>query len=189
MKLIIKNKTYETMLNDITQEELKAKFDYDSDNGILIRKFRFNKPYNQHCGHKPNGRGYGTIVISGTAYLAHRLIWLFHYGEFPSEFIDHIDGNKMNNRIENLREADQTINNHNAKIRKDNTSGFPGVHLIKRTGKYQAEIQSTGKRKHLGNFNTPEEAFLSYQLAKIKYHPTSPDAKKYAEELGIIIHE
>lgn len=181
-----KNKTYDKMLNDITQAELKVMFDYDAENGWLIRKFRKGKPYNKPCGYKPAGyNGYGRIKIKGKMYHTHRLIWLFHYGEFPSEFIDHIDGNRVNNRVENLREVDNKSNCHNRKVNENNTSGFADVVWDKEFQKYRVRIEIDGNRKHIGRYGTIEDAVLASKKAKIKYHPSSPDAKKYADELGI----
>lgn len=87
----------------------------------------------------------------------------------------------MNNRIENLREVDQKINMHNQKIRNNNTSGFTGVNFHKQNEKYQVKINN----KYIGLFDTYEKAVRAAKEAKIKYHPTSPDAILYAEELGI----
>jgi len=167
------------MLNDITQAELKDMFDYDVENGWLIRK-RDNKP----VGHKPNTtNGYSHIGINGKNYRTHRLIWLWHKGTWPSKFIDHIDQDRMNNRIENLREADAKTNQHNQKILKNNTSGFPGVSWINRDKKYQVKIQTDGKTKVIGTYDNLESAILAAKIAKIKYHPTSPISKKYIIEL------
>ena len=184
------NKNYDKMLNDLTQTEVKAQFDYDAKSGHLIRKKdEHGRPYNQPCGHKPTHDGYGRININGKRYLVHRIIWIWHKGTFPSKFIDHIDGNKMNNRIENLREADQTINNHNAKIRKDNTTGYTGVSFNRQIGKYRASITNNGTQIYLGDYPSVEEASCAYKKAKIKYHPSSPDSKKYAKELGVLISD
>lgn len=182
----MKNKTYSKMKSNLTQAELKAQFDYDAKNGWLIRKYRNEKPYNKPAGYKANtSAGYSAIGINGKIYYSHRLIWLYHYGEFPSEFIDHIDGNKMNNRIENLRAADQNINCHNHKLQKNNTSGFPGVRWHRRVGKYYVSIRVDCNDKFIGYFQDFEEAVLASKKAKIQYHPTSPIAQKYREELGI----
>lgn len=182
-----KNKNYESLKNDITQSELKSQFDYDAEDGVLIKKFRNGKPYNRVCGNKPDCRGYGQIRINRKKYATHRLIWLYHYGEFPSEFIDHIDGDKMNNRIENLREVDQVVNGHNHKFHKNNKSGFSNVSWDKKKEMWRVQMCIYYKRIFVGYYRTMEEAIHAAKLAKIKYHPTSPVAKKYAEELGISI--
>ena len=87
----------------ITQDRLKWLFDYDTVNGGLIRMV--NKGGNKTTKKSPNSNGYYIIMIEGKRYFEHRLVWLYHYGEFPPSdlVIDHIDNNKMNNRIDNLQ--------------------------------------------------------------------------------------
>lgn len=182
----MKNKLYDSMISDITQEQLKNMFDYDDEKGILIRKRdKYGREYNQPCGNKPTQHGYGALKINGRSYRVHRLIWLFHYGEFPSEFIDHIDGNKMNNRIDNLRTVSNQINNHNNKIRTDNTSGYPNVYWHKGTRKYQVRITVDGKENFIGLYATFSDAILAAMLAKIEHHPSSPAAQEYLRELTL----
>lgn len=171
------------MKSGITQSELKFHFDYDAENGILIRKLKSGEY--RRCGDKPTSKGYGRVRINNVQYYTHRLIWLWHYGEFPSEFIDHIDQNRMNNRIENLREVDTKINGHNCKPNSLNSSGVVGVSWDKNSKRYHVRIQVNNKRIHIGLFSNYDDAIHAAKLAKIQYHPTSPDAKKYALELGI----
>lgn len=176
------------MKTGLTQAQLKAEFDYDAENGWLIRKtFRNGCPYNKPVGNKPTCKGYGTIVVNGIKYYTHRLVWLWHKGMFPSKFIDHEDKNPMNNRIENLRETDQKGNMHNYKTPITNTSGFRNVYWYKPREKYLVTIRSNNTQNHIGYYLTFEEAVLAAKMAKIQYHPTSPQAKEYAEELGIEI--
>lgn len=179
------NKVYSTLKCGITQAELKDQFDYDAENGILIRKFRNGYPYNKPCGHKPDCKGYGQVKVNGKIYLVHRLIWLWVYGKFPSMGIDHIDGNRMNNRIENLRDVDSKTNNHNQKILRTNTSGFPRVQWIDAQEKYRVKISLDGRSIHIGVYDKFSDAILASKLAKIQYHPSSQEAKQYADELGI----
>lgn len=84
------------------------------------------------------------------------------------EQLDHIDRNRQNNKIENLRAATNTTNQHNASTRKDNTSGCTGVH--KKNGKWQARIASFGKRIHLGVFELKQDAINAYKKAKEIHH-------------------
>lgn len=169
----------------LTQTQVRELFDYDSENGWLIRKkTRAGNPWNKPCGHKPYApHGYGEVGIAGKAYKTHRVIWLWHYGEWPENEIDHIDQNKMDNRIENLRNVSNSENQHNSSIRKNNSTGFPGVYWHKQFKKYQAQISINNKLIYLGRFTTPEEAFLAYQLAKIELCPSSPIAQEYLKEL------
>ena len=103
-------------------------------------------------------RGYVLISIDGTRYPAHRLAWLYIYGQWPNGQIDHINRNPSDNRIVNLREATVAENGHNAGLRIDNTSGFKGVHrhrnLLARP--WQARIKFGSRRISLGYFETPE---------------------------------
>lgn len=176
-----KNKVHAKMLKNLTQDDVKALFDYDAKNGWLIRKFKSGK--RKPCGHKPACDGYGNVNINGKMYKTHRIIWLWHKGTWPQFEIDHIDKNKMNNRIENLDDVEHKQNQQNRGIQSNNTSGYPGVSFHKPAGKYMSQIKNSGEITHLGLFNTPEEAFLAYQLAKIQYHPTSPISKEYFREL------
>jgi hypothetical protein len=96
--------------------------------------------------------------------LLHRLLM----GAEKHEKIDHINGDGLDNRRKNLRITNYSGNNKNAKIRKDNTSGYKGVHLSK--GKYIARIQVNGKRLQLGTFNSAKEAALAYNKKAKKVH-------------------
>jgi len=111
--------------------------------------------------------GYRRITVDNRHYGAHRLAWLFVNGEFPVGELDHINGDKDDNRICNLRIVDRSENLHNThKIRKNNSSGYHGVHKIKGYEKWRAEIIVRGVRNFLGSFNTPEEAGEAYSIAK-----------------------
>ncbi|MBD1229107.1 HNH endonuclease [Xenorhabdus griffiniae] len=100
----------------------------------------------------------------------HRLAWLLYYGRWPSEFIDHINGDKSDNRIVNLREASNTENSWNSKMRKNNSSGIKGVCWCKSKKKWVARIRIDGKRKTLGYFSNIDEARLIMEKARTKYH-------------------
>lgn len=159
-------------------EELRATFEYHP-GGYLIRK-KNGKP----CGQRANTRqGYALVSVGGRLLYAHRIIYAIINGEMPEGEIDHIDQNHMNNRIENLRDVSSSENQHNYKIPKDNTSGFTGVSWYARDRKWKAEIMVDNQRIYLGYFENFEEAVEARKKAKIKYHPTSPEAFKYALEL------
>ena len=170
--------------NDLTQERVQELFDYDRENGWLIRKKdERGRVVNRPCGHKPISKGYGQVGIDGKTYFSHRVIWLLVYGSWPEHEIDHLDRNPMNNRIENLRAATPSENQQNHGLQRNNSSGYPGVHFNKKRNKYHAQIAVNGKDIFLGYFATAEEAFTAYMIAKIKYHPSSPIAKEYLREL------
>lgn len=116
--------------------------------------------------------GYIIVGVDCRRYKAHRLAWLHYYGSEPVGLIDHIDGDVRNNRIANLREADDTVNAQNIRAAKpSNRSGVLGAaSVFKNAGRYRARIRAGGKRINLGNYDTPEDAHKAYVEAKRKYH-------------------
>jgi hypothetical protein len=113
--------------------------------------------------------GYRQVNIDGSMVLVHRVIWYMHHGTFPEQ-VDHINRDRRDNRIENLRASNNTLNTQNSGIRKDNKSGTPGVHLGK-DGKWRVRIRVNGKRIHLGSYHNLNEASSKYMEAKKIYHP------------------
>lgn len=106
----------------------------------------------------------------GKIYQAHRLAWLYVYGKFPDNFIDHINGITDDNRLCNLREATYYQNSINTKIRKTNTIGYRGVSYIKKLNKYRARICVNKKQIHIGLYSTALEALEAYNIqAKIHF--------------------
>ena len=147
----------------LTQERLKYLLTYDSVSGIFTR----NTTDRNNCKKCKIGEtagtlsslGYYTTVIDGKSYPLHRLVSLYMYGSLPIKLIDHINHITTDNRLCNLREATHTENVRNRKKQKNNTSGFRGVHFDKSKGVFVARCNS----KHLGQFNTAEEASLAYE--------------------------
>jgi hypothetical protein len=157
----------------VTQKRLREVLRYYSQTGVFVWKVR-----QAHCiyvgdiaGHLHKS-GYIKIRIDSVKYLAHRLAWFFVYGYWPVE-VDHKDTVKHHNWIDNLRDVTRTGNNQNqTKAQSNNKTGLLGVSFDKLTGKYKAQIQVSGKKKHLGSFDTPEEAHEVYLVAKRIYHST-----------------
>jgi hypothetical protein len=114
-------------------------------------------------------RGYKVIKIFGKKYKSHRLVFMYNHGYIP-KFIDHIDNNRVNNRIENLRVATREQNNQNAKMRKDNTSGVKGVCWVKKTNRWLAQIQVNGIswRKTFSSLEDATKAVQEYRESKHK---------------------
>lgn len=170
--------------NGITQEYVKEVFGYDEQKGILIRKKhpRWGTNYNRPVGIVPSSHGYGRVFIGDIECSAHQVIWLWVYGTYAAE-IDHIDNDRMNNRISNLREASRLENMHNKTMYSNNTSSFPGVGWHSRDKVWAARIQVGGKRIHLGYFDDINDAITAYMLGKIEHHPTSPQAEQFRREL------
>jgi hypothetical protein len=102
-------------------------------------------------------------------YRVHRLAWLYVYGEFPKGPLDHINRIKIDNRICNLRIADDSLNSHNIEMWNTNKSGIKGVSWYKRTKKWQAILYWRGKSIFLGTYANIEDAKDAYAQASLKY--------------------
>ena len=153
----------------ITQEYLKLNLNYDENIGIFTRIKSNHHSVKLGDVAGTDNKGYIMISINHKKYGAHRLAWLYVYGEMPA-CIDHINGNPSDNRICNLRPASQFTNNYNAKIRKDNTSGVKGINWNSQWKKWAARISVNGYRKFLGYFDDLELAELVVSEARLKYH-------------------
>jgi hypothetical protein len=147
----------------ITQIDVLKNFDYKNGN-LYWKSVKKGIVYGQLAGDvKKNGYRY--IVLNKKRYLAHRLIFLFHYGYLP-EFIDHIDNNKTNNQIENLRQATKNQNAQNKKMSKTNKSGVKGVSWHNKANKWQSEVVVNGQWFYCGLHKTIESATKSVQLKR-----------------------
>jgi hypothetical protein len=148
-----------------TPEQIAQAFRYE--NGKLYHK----KPGFGRQVHKPAGSltqdGYITVCYEYEAYKAHRVIWCLHYGYWPAEQIDHINGVRHDNRLENLREA--TILENRIFISKNNTSGIVGVSWHSPSGKWQAHIKINYKHINLGYFASKNLAIAARKAAEVKY--------------------
>jgi hypothetical protein len=107
----------------------------------------------------------------------HRIIWAMANGRWPAEEIDHINGIRDDNRLENLREASRSENQHNLAKIASNTSGFPGVSWNKRERKWMAQIRIGRRTRFLGHFDDPKTAHQAYLQAKAELHPFAPKVR------------
>lgn len=152
-------------------EMIKARLSYNAATG----EFRWLSAPNHYTIGKVAGNldnyGYRRIGIDGRQYKAHRLAWAFAHGAMPSEEIDHVNGDRDDNRIANLRLASREINNQNVSLRSDSTSGYMGVSFYRPTGKWKAQIRHKGKTTHLGYHDSPQVAHAAYMEAKRGMHP------------------
>jgi hypothetical protein len=115
--------------------------------------------------------GYRRIMLDGTKYLAHRLAWYIAYGAMPAGQIDHINGNRADNRLKNLRDVSQSVNQQNQRRAQIGSgSGLLGVHYYKARGKWQAHITVGGRSRSLGYFAIAEDAQAAYLAAKRQLH-------------------
>ena len=156
---------------EITSERLRQVLDYDPQTGVFKWRERVAKCVHigDVAGCKEKRIGYITIGVDGRIYKAHRLAWLYMTGNWPIKFIDHINGNKSDNRFENLREVCEDGNAQNIrKPNKRNKSGFLGV--IRYQNKWRANITVNGKTRRIGDYNTPEEAHQAYLKSKRELH-------------------
>jgi hypothetical protein len=151
----------------LTVERLKQLLYYDPETGIFTWRARRRGVMRHSIAGGADPRGYVRIRIDRHLYHAHRLAWFWVHERWPVGKIDHANLNKSDNRIANLREATNTENARNCEpLRLNNTSGYKGVSLRRSTGKWVTYID----RKHLGFFDTPEEAAAAYEAACRKYH-------------------
>lgn len=154
----------------VTADEVRKLFDYRAEDGALIRRIRRGCQHAGTIAGTPHSRGYIQISISGCFYLAHRLVWLHVHGEWPKEDIDHINGIKTDNRVENLRDVSPGTNTENMRRpRADNTSGYLGVSKDN-TGYWAAKINVSRKTIYIGRYATPELAYQAYVHTKRKLH-------------------
>lgn len=151
----------------LTQERLLHLLQYDPSTGVFTNRVQraFRCPVGAVAG-GTDSKGYHAIKLDGVTYRAQRLAFLYMLGRWPDPEADHENRNKLDNRWENLREADRVTQMHNQPRRRDNTSGASGVQWHKRTKRWRAVISIRGKRTHLGSFLSREAAAIAYAEAK-----------------------
>jgi len=168
------------MENKITQEKLKELFIYNKKTGLFTRRVSTGRhdchKAGEIAGTKLTHR-YVVISIGTQRYMAHRLAWLYVYGIWPAGDLDHINQDKYDNRITNLREATRKQNMQNVTRHKHNTSGFKGVAWHKQRNRWRAYIFIDYKQKHLGLFETKEKANEARLDAEKIYHSHSTQTK------------
>ncbi len=146
---------------------------YEPDTGDLY--WIANVGYKAKTGAKAgtvSQNGYLRITYKGKHYNSHRVAWYLHTGEDPrnSIFVDHIDGNKLNNKFSNLRLATHAENRCNSKIRCTSKCGYKGVYWQHDRKKWRAQITKNRKVTNLGSFDDPYEAHLAYCAAAARLH-------------------
>ena len=155
----------------ITQKELTEfmRYDYETTRFYwLVRKSKKTR-IGDIAGYLKKD-GYRSIRIDQVQYQEHLLVWLYHYGKFPDNLIDHIDRNPSNNSIDNLRECLPSENLRNVGILKRNSSGYKGVYWDKSRGLWLAQISVDNKRKTLGRYTTAKEASDAYEAYAKLHH-------------------
>ena len=175
---------------DITPELCRQLLRYDPDTGRLFWKDRssdlFAESKNRWGGvHSAEARAktwntryagteaftassiddYLRGALLGKSYLAHRVVWAIVYGAWPESEVDHVNMDRADNRMANLRAADHSENNRNRSVQSNNTSGLKCVSWHKGAGKWRAQIVLHGKPRHIGLFATSDEAYAAYRAA------------------------
>lgn len=153
----------------LTQQLVRELFDYDALTGVLTRRIPKGNTTAGVSAYVNHGSRYYRVCIYSRYYAAHRIIWLWIYGTFPKNEIDHINGNSFDNRLCNLREATRTENCQNTRRRKTNTSGKIGVGKCKITNKWRAYITVNRKYIALGYYKNIQDAIAARLAAEKKY--------------------
>lgn len=152
---------------------------YEHETGRLYRMAHTPRPKRGHSPQstlgeirrKPNANGYIAISILGKSFYAHRVAWLMHYGNWPNAPLDHINGDKTDNRIANLRICDSSTNQQNIRSAKaGNAAGLLGVTLDPESGRFVAQISYNRQHIHLGRFDSADLAHAAYLGAKRAIH-------------------
>lgn len=161
------------MHRTVSIKRLQELFIYDPVTGILVNRVRRNNCGNAKAGEEagnPGPAGCRQVSVDNLRIYVHRVAWAMHTGEWPEVQIDHIDGNPSNNQIDNLRLASNAENQQNRGKYRTNNSGVKGVAWYRAGQKWHAQIQSHGKKYHLGYFDDIEEAAAAYRKAATELH-------------------
>ena len=149
----------------ITQKELKEEIYYDKESGKFYRLPSFKE-----IKVKENKDGHIRFRVKNTRYFAHRLAWIYTYGEILSETIDHINGNPSDNRLSNLRQASRKENSRNSKMFSSNSSGVKGVYWHKNKKCWYAHCRVNNIRHFVGLFKNIKDAEIAVNTFRELYH-------------------
>ena len=159
----------------LTAERLREVLSYDPLTGVFLWKVSTSRRVSvgSVAGYTDQD-GYLRIRIDRVGYRAHRLAWLYMHGEWPADQIDHRNRSRMDNRIENLREATNGENSQNREPKRAKPSGLIGVNWHARDKRWIAQIMVDGRSIHLGSFTELEKAAQARADAKAKLHNFQP---------------
>ncbi len=155
----------------LTQKRLHETVDYDPETGIF--RWKMQKSNHRKIGAiagTPHLMGYWVIGIDRRRYLAHRLAWFWVHGKWPDAMIDHIDHNRQNNAIANLRQATNSENLANSHAHKRSKTGVRGVSIHRPSGRYRVQLGKNKKQIHIGYFSSFDEACRAASVAAATVH-------------------
>ena len=156
------------MADQLTAERLRQLVSYDRLTGEFTRLVKQSAVA---ASGWLDRNGHVRISVDGQVYAAHRLAFLYVTGQWPTGVVDHINGERADNRWENLRDVSMTVNQQNQRrAHKRNATGLLGVTFNKRRGKYQAQIAINGAYRYLGLYATADLAHAAYLAAKRQHH-------------------
>lgn len=155
-------------MSKLSLSRLRELFDYDPQTGHLVRRVSCANQLAGSIAGSINAKGHVNVQVDGKLTTAHQIVFFLHHGWLPDE-IDHINRDKTDNRIENLRPCTSSQNKGNMGLLRSNKSGYRGVSFNTRSQKYHAQIKIYGRQTYLGRFDTPEEAALTYNNAAVKH--------------------
>lgn len=165
-----------TMLDDVPVEYVRERLLYDAETGKLfwLHHPRMSKQFNTTFAGKEaftaiRNTGYRHGRINNRAYQAHRVAWALYHGEWPDGEIDHINHDRTDNRITNLRAVSHQENHRNTSLRRNNSSGSSGVSWFNAGSKWSAYIVVDGRKLHLGYFNGLDDAVSTRKAAERQY--------------------
>ena len=152
----------------LTQERLMSLVSYDAETGVIAWRHNGRRAGWQHRW------GYRNVRVDGVSYAEHRLAWFYVHGWWPAADLDHINRVRDDNRLANLRPATRSENCQNQPIRSTNRSGVTGVYYHSCARKWVASINIDKKQRHLGVFDTAEQAAAARKSAEQQYYAYRP---------------
>lgn len=155
----------------LLKRRLERLLDYDCTTGVF--RWRVTRSPGAKRGSvagRLNAKGYLIIGVDGNRYMAHRLAWFYVYGVWPESELDHVNGNRSDNRVRNLRQCSRSENLQNACTRRDSQSGVKGVRWHQSKQRWQPRVKHQGKQLYLGYYRDMEFADLVAREARDKYH-------------------
>jgi len=159
-------------VKNLTAAKVRHLLDYNGDTGKFVWLRSAGKAVAGAEAGCIRDDGYVSICVDGTHVLAHRLAMLLFFGQWPKNDVDHLNGDRADNRILNLRPASVQVNRQNVRAAKaGSASGLLGAYFDARNGRWYSNIRAGGKRVPLGRFDSAQHAHEAYIAAKRRLHP------------------